>query len=330
MIFSRAPVRICDIGGWTDTWFCNNGAVFNIGVDLYSYVRLIPKENSKNINIYSENLDISEKIQEFRTIEYNGTLDLLKAAVKRLEITQGLDIFARSDAPPGCGTGTSASIAVALIGALSLLKGQYYAPYQIAELAHQLETDELHLQSGVQDQFAAAYGGLNYMEFEYPRVKISQIHAHMEFIWQLEQQMILVYLESRSSSEIHDAVIQNYENGDASTLAAFEILKECPKAIVQSVYRGDLEEFGEIMNRNWNAQKQLHVKITNQKIDELENLANDYNSLGFKVNGAGGGGSAVILSSIGNEYALKQAILNHGFQILPFKLNFTGLQVWQQ
>lgn len=92
-----------------------------------------------------------------------------------MEINSGLDIYARSDAPPGCGTGTGASIAVALIGALSKYSDQYMNPYQIAELAHKLETEELELESGVQDQYAAAFGGINFMEIDYPTVKLSNL-----------------------------------------------------------------------------------------------------------------------------------------------------------
>ncbi|MHA1370805.1 MAG: hypothetical protein ACTSRA_13975, partial [Promethearchaeota archaeon] len=99
MIFARAPVRICDIGGWTDTWFTKTGAVFNFCVDLYSHVRVIPKFNEKEIKIISENLDLSTRIKEYRQIEYDGTLDLLKAAVKRMEIHHGLEIYASADAP---------------------------------------------------------------------------------------------------------------------------------------------------------------------------------------------------------------------------------------
>nr|MDO8111072.1 hypothetical protein [Candidatus Sigynarchaeota archaeon] len=133
IIFARAPVRICDVGGWTDTWFCKSGSVFNFCIDLYSYVRVYPQQNSKSIDIVSENLDLSTEISDYRKIEYNGVLDLLKAAIKRMGIVQSLKIYARSDAPPGCGTGTSASIAVAMIGALSVLKGHHYVRHEIAE-----------------------------------------------------------------------------------------------------------------------------------------------------------------------------------------------------
>jgi D-glycero-alpha-D-manno-heptose-7-phosphate kinase len=128
---------------------------------------------------------------------------------------------------------------------------------------------------------------------------------------------------------MHNAVISNYEKGDERTLDAFDALRACPKEIVQSVYNNDLEKFGEIMTTNWDAQKQLHDKITNPDITQLERLAKNHDALGFKVNGAGGGGSAVILSSTGNEYDLKLDILKAGFEILPFRLNFNGLQVWQ-
>jgi len=331
IIFARAPVRICDVGGWTDTWFCKSGSVFNFCIDLYSYVRIYPQSNGqKSIEIVSENLDLSTEIQDFRKIEYDGVLDLLKASIKRLGIKQGLKVYARSDAPPGCGTGTSASIAVAMIGGLSVLQGHYYVRHEIAELAHALETEELGLQSGVQDQYAAAYGGFNFMDIDYPRVKISQITVKPELTWQLEQQMILVYLGSRSSSKMHERVIENYEKGDATTTDAFAVLQECPRSMVQAVYKSDIPAIGDIMNRNWEAQKKLHEQITTSEITALEEIARAHDALGFKVNGAGGGGSAVILSATGREYALKKNLMESGFQILPFKFNFTGLQVWQQ
>ena len=185
VIFSRAPVRICDVGGWTDTWFYKKGAVFNFCVDLYSYVRII-ENNTEKINIISENLDLSTEIMNYRKIEYDGILDLLKAAVKRMEINVGLDIFVRADAPPGCGTGTSASVAVALIAALARYSNKFLVPYEIAELAHKLETEELNVESGVQDQYAAAYGGINFMEIDYPKVKLTKIEIDENRILELE------------------------------------------------------------------------------------------------------------------------------------------------
>jgi D-glycero-alpha-D-manno-heptose-7-phosphate kinase len=328
VVFSRAPVRVCDVGGWTDTWFCNKGAVFNFCVDLYSYVR-IAANDSERINIISENLDLSTKIKNYRKIEYDGILDLLKAAVKRMNINTGLDIFVRADAPPGCGTGTSASVAVTLIAALAKHSNITLVPHEIAELAHKLETEELDLESGVQDQYAAAYGGINFMEIEYPSVKISNIHINEKRICELESQLILVYLSSRSSSEMHKAVISNYEKSDPDTLKSFEIMTNCAYEMKKAIVSEDITEIGNLMNTNWNAQKKLHPLMLNPIIEKTEKMAFENGAIGFKCNGAGGGGSAVILAGVGHEYTLKKKIIEEGLTLLPCKLNFNGVEIWE-
>ncbi len=327
VIYSRAPVRVCDIGGWTDTWFYNKGAVFNFCIDLYSYIRLV-ENNTNTINITSENLDLYEKIKDYRKIEYNGTLDLLKAAIKRMKINSGLDIYARSDAPPGCGTGTSASIAVALIGALLKFSDKFLNPYQIAELAHKIETEELGLESGVQDQYATAFGGINFMEIDYPAVKLSNIKVENKRIFELESQMILVYFGSRSSSKMHLQVIKNFKKGKESTIRAFEILKKSAYEMARAINSEDIHEFGEIMNQNWEAQKALHPMISPPIIQKAEKIAFQKGAIGFKCNGAGGGGSAIILAKKGHEYELKKELIKENLILLPCKLNFGGLEVY--
>ncbi len=211
MVISRAPVRICDIGGWTDTWFYPNGAVFNICVDLYSYVRIVESNNDK-VRIFAENLKEYAEIKNHSEIEYNGNLDLLKAAIKRIKILGGMDVFIRAEAPPACGTGTSASVAVALVSALARWQEIEMNPLEVAKLAHLLEIEELKLESGVQDQYAAASGGINFMEVNYPDVKLHKIQVSKKRILELENQLILVYLSSRSSSKMHQAVIRNFKN----------------------------------------------------------------------------------------------------------------------
>ena len=329
IIFSRAPVRICDIGGWTDTWFYNTGAVFNIAVDLYSYVRIIENDTNQ-INIISENLNQSTIIKNINKIEYDGNLDLLKAAVKRMEIDSGLDIFVRSDAPPGSGTGSSASIAVALIAALGYYSNVNLKKHEIAKLAHKLEIEELNLESGVQDQYAAAYGGINFMEIKYPSVEISNIIIEESRLCELESQLILVYLGSRSSNEMHKAVIENYKKGQEETIKALEIMKNCAFEMKKIINSANLEEIGEVINNNWDAQKKLHPLMSDSRIRKIEKVAFENNAIGFKCNGAGGGGSITILAGIGSEYSLKKKIIENGFlSILPIRLNFKGVQTWE-
>ena len=329
IINARAPVRICDIGGWTDTWFYKKiGAVFNICVDLYSYVKIV-ENNTKTVNIISENLDLSTKIMNYDKIEYDGTLDLLKAAIKRMEIKSGLDIHVRTDAPPGCGTGTSASVAVALISALSHYSDKPLKKYEIADLAHKLETEELKLESGVQDQFAATYGGVNFMEIDYPSVKITNIEIDEKKIRELESQLILVYLSSHSSNVMHKAVIENYMSGQKDTIESFEIMKNCAFEMKKTIQSTDIREMGSIMNKNWEAQKRLHSLMVNPKIELTEKIAFENGAIGFKCNGAGGGGSVTILAGAGNEFNLKKTLKENGLAILPAKLNFEGVQTWE-
>jgi D-glycero-alpha-D-manno-heptose-7-phosphate kinase len=322
-VVARAPVRICDIGGWTDTWYYPKGAVFNFCVDLYSYVRVIKNELSK-IRIFARDLGKSAEILNYRKIEYNGNLDLLKAAVKRLKIEDGLDIYVRADAPPSCGTGTSASVAVTLISALATYKGLHYNQREIAVLAHKLETEELGLESGVQDQYAASFGGINFMEVNYPNVNISNIKINEKKIFELENQFILVYLSSRSSSEMHNAVIENYKKKDRDTLKSFNIMKDCAYSM-KSAINSDIAHIGELMNRTWEANKKLHPLMVNPIINKAEKIAKNEGAIGFKCNGAGGGGSATILAGRGQEYQIKKNLIANGYKIIPFKLCFKGV-----
>jgi len=323
VILSRAPVRICDIGGWTDTWFYPKGAVFSFCVDLYSKVKLM--ENGLNkIRIFAEDFEQSTEIINFKTVEYDGNLDLLKAAVKRMNIEKGLDINVSADAPPGCGTGTSASIAVTLIFALSKYNQIDLSNYEIAQLAHKLETEELNLESGVQDQFAASYGGINFMEIDYPDVKISSVTINDKRIRELESQFLLLFLGSRSSDEMHRAVIENYKKKDPNTINSFEIMKNCAWEMKRAI-KSDLTTIGEIMNKNWDAQKKLHPLMVNASITNAEKISKDNGALGFKCNGAGGGGSATILAEIGHENQIKEKLNEKGYTILPCKLCFKGV-----
>ena len=327
-IFSRAPTRICDIGGWTDTWFYPKGAVFNFSIDLYSYVRITKKE-TKTITISSENLDIETEIRDLNHIEYNGTLDLLKAAIKKLRVKAGLEIYVRADTPPACGTGTSASVSVALIAALAFLLKKPLNKAQIADLAHQLEIKELKLESGVQDQYAAAFGGINFMEISYPKVNLFNIKINREKVCELENQLILVYFSSRSSNLMHKAVIDNYKKKEKKTIESLEIIKKCAYDMKKAIKSGNFKDMGDIMNVNWDAQKNLHPFMTNPLINKAEKIAKENGAIGFKLNGAGGGGSATILADFGSEFIIRKKMINNDFQLLPFKLNFNGVETWE-
>ena len=328
VVRSRAPVRVCDMGGWTDTWFCKSGAVCNMAVDLYTHVRLV-ENGTSDIRIISEDLDLSAAIKDYRRIEYDGNLDLLKAAVKRMGLSTGVDIHVRADSPPGCGTGTSASVAVATLGALAHYSGKPLLPYQVAELAHTLETEEIGLESGVQDQYAAAFGGVSFMEIDYPRVRISQLRLQEKTLCELEERLFVVYLGTRSSSDMHLRVVDHYRRGDKAIHRAFEALVRAAQDMAMALTTGDLDAAAELMNRNWFAQKQLHPDMSTPAVAAAQELAEAHGAAGFKVNGAGGGGSAALLAAPGREHELRSALLENNIRILPCKINVNGLQTWE-
>jgi len=327
-VLARAPTRICDIGGWTDTWFYPKGAVFNFCVDLYSYVRIVQTQNDY-IKIFAEDLGQQIILNKINKINYDGNLDLLKAAVKWMNIENGLNIYVKADAPPGCGTGTSASVAVSLLAALARLLEKKMSQKEIAKIAHELEIKELNLESGVQDQYAVALGGINFMEIAYPTVVIEPIQISPKKVCELESQLILVFLSSRSSSEMHKAVINNYKKGDKITLKSLEIIKNCAYEMKNAILSEDLAYMGDVMNKNWDSQKNLHSLMVNPIIKKVEKIAMNNGAVGFKINGAGGGGSASIIADIGKENLLKRQLIKSGFRLLSTKLDFLGVQTWK-
>ena len=283
------------------------------------------KENFSNqIRIQSENLNLTTQLKSFEEIKYNGVLDLLKAVIKRMKIKDGININIRSEVPPGCGTGTSASVCVALIAALFVYLEKPFEPLEVAKIAHEIEIDELKMESGIQDQYAAALGGLNFMEISYPSAKISNIKISKSKRLELENSLILLVFGSRSSDQMHKAVIEKYMKGDMKIKDSLDILKNCAYKMRDAINK-DLVEIGNVMNQNWDAQKNLHPLMTNDTIMKAEKIAKKYDAHGFKCNGAGGGGSATILANSDHIFSFEKELIEEGYKILPCKLCFDGV-----
>jgi len=328
IVKAQAPNRVLDFGGWTDTWFAGSGYVLNFAVSLYAQV-IIATRARPGVSIiaqdFGEIIDIAEPGAE----PYNGKHDLLKAAVNVMGIDK-LDAHVYADVPAGCGTGSSAAISVALIGALSMLTGEYYRPEQIGRLAHELETKELGIQSGVQDQVAAAVGGISYHTIDpYPRVTTSPVRLSPEIAWELESRLALVYTGERHlSSEVHEKVIADYQAGNPATRKAMDTLKTTPQLAASALWKGDFAAFAEIMNLNNSAQKALHPGITTDRIEEIEEVARLTGAIGFKINGAGGGGSVTVLCETSRRRQVEEKIKVAGYQLLPCRFDWEGLRTW--
>jgi D-glycero-alpha-D-manno-heptose-7-phosphate kinase len=339
IINAVAPIRICDNGGWTDTWFAGHGKIFNIGVYPYAEVQIEVYRAAKRENrivIYAENY--GERYVMHPERDGWDRHPLLEAAIECMGIPEELafQVTIYSEAPSGASTGTSAAVTVALIGALDSLTPGRLTPHEIAYTAQSVEVDMLKQQSGIQDQLCSAFGGINYIEmFEYPYCSVSQIQVPNTTWWELERRLVLVYLgKSHSSSAVHEKVIKELEDAGPSA-KALGPLRATAEPSRDAVYAGDFPALGRAMTANTQAQGQLHSELISGDAWRVIEIARAHEALGWKVNGAGGeGGSVTILC--GRHSSVKRAMIraieeeNPLYRNIPLYLSRYGLRVWEK
>ncbi len=347
LIRSRAPVRIDFAGGWTDVALFteeSKGLVANAAINIYSYVTLSCKrqqhtpESSKlqrvldqSIRIYSADFDTFIEAEDIRQLEYDGNIDLVKAAIRKMRIeTGGFDLTTQSIAPPGSGLGTSAAMGVALVGVLGAFTGATLLPYEYAELASSIERHELGILGGKQDQYASAVGGISFMEFMGEEVKTSRLQIAPDVRYELEKNLVLCYTgKSRLSGNIHQNVTDAYKNGEEKTREALRNLKAIAGSVKNALMKGQLTDFGELLGENWENQKALHPSVTNEQIDKLFKIALGHGAIGGKACGAGGGGCLVFYCKSDQEYRVRQKLQEAGATIIDFNFDLDGLQTWK-
>jgi D-glycero-alpha-D-manno-heptose-7-phosphate kinase len=339
VISSAAPIRICDNGGWTDTWFAEHGKVFNIAVHpcAEAQIEIYPRSaQEEHIVLSAENYGDRYAVRPEDPSW--GPHPLLEAAIKRMGVPDELAVHIAvfSEAPSGASTGTSAAVTVALIGALDALTPGRLTPHEVAYAAHSVEVDLLGQQSGIQDQLCAAHGGINYIEmFRYPRATVSQIRVSDSVWWELERRLALIYLgRSHSSSQVHEKVIRELENAgpDCKKLNDLRVTAEKSR---DALLAGDFAALGRAMIENTEAQGRLHPDLVSRDALRVMEIAREHGALGWKVNGAGGeGGSVTVLC--GPLSHAKRAMLpemeqeNPLFKDIPIRLSREGLRVWEQ
>jgi D-glycero-alpha-D-manno-heptose-7-phosphate kinase len=300
IINSVAPIRICDNGGWTDTWFAEYGKIFNIGVYPYAEVQIevYPLAELENrIMIYAENYG-----ERYAVTPHNGKSwnrhPLLEAAIEMMQVPDDIafQVTIFSEAPSGASTGTSAAVSVALVGALDCLTPGRLTAHEVAYTAQAIETDMLGLQCGIQDQLCSAYGGINFIEMHsYPRATVSQLQVSNNIWWELERRLVLVYLgSSHNSSQVHEKVIRELEDaGPAAPQLA--PLRETAVMSRDALYSGDFAALGRAMIHNTDAQARLHPDLVSADSRRIIEIARAHGALGWKVNGAGGEGGSLTL-----------------------------------
>ena len=328
----RAPVRVDLAGGWTDVPPFSaevGGAVLNAAISRYAYATLRLRDDGR-IRMQSADYGLTVEAPTADDLAYDGQLDLAKAAIRRLGLRQGMDLFLRCDAPPGSGTGSSAAVGVALIGVLNRLSRPLLVAHEIAALAHRLEIEELHNAGGRQDQYAAALGGICFMEFADPAVTVSQLPLSGRVVADLEKHLVLCYTgQSRLSGNVIERVTTAYRQGVAATVRALHRLKAIAYQMKDALLAEDMAAFTELLRENWENQKQLDPAVTNVDIDALFECATANGALAGKATGAGGGGCLLFYAQPDEEHTLRRALLAQRVELLDLRFDFRGLSVWE-
>lgn len=333
-ISAVAPIRICDIGGWTDTWFSGTGCIFNIAVYPYVEVQILvsKKRDDNSITIHLENYNDTYSIQPDNIVYEKHPL--IEAAIDIMDLprTSAFEISIFSSAPPGASTGTSAAVSVALIGALSALTENRLTAHEVARMAHSVETDRLKLQCGIQDQICSAYGGINFIEmYQYPYASVSHVEIPNTVWWELESRLALVYIGTpHSSSEIHKKVIADLGE-KAQDDYRLNGLRNLAKRARAALLSSDLKMLGGILDENTAIQRQLHRDLVCERFETIIDIAGHYGALGCKVNGAGGDGGSLTILSDGDMVTKRKMLAElekRGFHSIPIYLARQGVRVW--
>jgi D-glycero-alpha-D-manno-heptose-7-phosphate kinase len=326
VIDASAPVRICDIGGWTDTWFGGPGRVVNIAVrpGVHVTLRRVTGVGPVVINLP----DFGERYAVTPGAELPARHPLVEGAVDLYAsgLPAPVEIKVSSAVPPGCATGTSASVAVAVVGALLAASGRSWSRQEIAGAAHRLEVEVLGGESGVQDQLSAVFGGINHLSIdEYPEAAVEALPA-----WpKLESLLSVVYLgRAHRSSDVHRQVIERLEAGNKCPL---DRLRAAADAACHAVAAQDVAAFGRAMTANTAAQAELHPELVGADARAVIDTARHGGALGWKVNGAGGdGGSVTLLSSTSAAKSVLEqrvAALDSRYRVLYLLASAEGLIV---
>jgi len=260
---------------------------------------------------------------------------LIQGAINSVAIPKEvmLHISLFSHVPAGSSTGTSASVCVTLLGALSQLTAQELPALEIAYMAHRVETVKLGLQSGIQDQMASALGGICFIDmFKYPEATVTKLDIAEPILEGMGQRLSLIYLgQSHSSSAMHEEVIAFLEKKGAQ-FSIIQALRSLAEQAKDRLLEGDLDGFGEVMIQNNECQRSLHAGLISEEADAVIAIAKKHKAIGWKVNGAGGkGGSLTILGSKDekqNGWMLEEInSLGKGIRSIPISLARFGVTV---
>jgi D-glycero-alpha-D-manno-heptose-7-phosphate kinase len=293
MLIARAPLRISLAGGGTDleAYYARfGGAVVSATIDKYFYV-IVTLSDSRHIQVSSSDYRMFFRQRVDDQPLFDGELRLPKAILAHFGMRTGVSIFLASQVPPGTGLGSSSTVAVALIKAVALLCGERLSPEEVAELACEIEIERLGMPIGRQDQYAAAFGGLNFYEFEAGGTRVERLDVPVEAVIGLQDRLMLFFTGVlHDSGRILDDQRRNSSGGRGETVEALHAIKAIALRVRDDLLAGDISRVGSSLHESWLAKRTLADGISDPLIDQWYEVARAAGAAGGKIAGAGGGG----------------------------------------
>ena len=334
---SKAPLRIGLAGGGTDVSPYSDeygGAILNATISLSANASIEITDTPK---IIIEALDRKEE-QRFEVSNYlpiDGKLDLLKGVYNRIQkeypfTVKGFRLSTYVDAPAGSGLGTSSTLVVAILGAFVEMLKLPLGDYDIAHLAYQIEREDLQLAGGKQDQYAATFGGVNFMEFYGDdKVIVNPLRIRPEYLHELGNNLVLYFTAtSRESAAIIKEQVKNVNDKNEKSIEAMHQLKEQSKMMKEALLKGKLNEIGEILDFGFEQKRLMAHNISNSSIEAIYDAAKKAGATGGKISGAGGGGFMIFYCPGNTRYAVIETLNTFGGEIKNYSFTKYGLTTW--
>jgi D-glycero-alpha-D-manno-heptose-7-phosphate kinase len=333
----RAPLRVSFAGGGTDLSPYvdeHGGIVLSATIDRYAYASLGLRSDNR-IRVRSLDFGSVLDTEVGDPLHFDGNLDLIKGCLRRLcsdenAYGSGIELFLETDAPPGSGLGASSALVVALIGALMEWRQLPLTKYQIAQVAWEIERKDVRIAGGLQDQYAAAFGGFNLIEFHGTQnVVVNPLRVDPDILRELQYNMVLVFTGStRHGGQLIDQQVAGYVERKSGVAEALHRMKDLTIQAKDSLLKGRLEDFAQLLHLEWEAKQQVAEAVTTDRLNEIYAESRRLGVIGGKISGAGGGGFMLLYCPFDRKAAVIDRMKEMGAEVYPVSFEPEGVQHW--
>ncbi len=332
-VSATAPTRIDLAGGTLDVYplylFEGGGLTVNAAVSIYGHVSVEERPDTE-IHIRSQDTGIACSFGSLADMPVGGELDLVKRALRYFceASDRGLNVTLRSEAPRGSGLGASSALLMALSSALNEIENLGLSKSRLIDLGANIEAQAIGVPTGKQDYFPPLFGGVCSMWFDVDGHRLERLDAGRDLIDRLNERLVLTFTNiNRFSGATNWAVLKRYVDQEGDTVAHMRRIKEVAQAVRQSLVAGDVDEFARLLALEWENRKALAEGVTTPEIDAMIAAAQAKGARASKLCGAGGGGCMITYTEPEYLSAVREALVNAGATLLPFRIVPQGIHL---